>query len=141
LTGDAAPRAITPPDFALSPLGHAVSPDGRRVIVNPATGPAVEFDFDGTGPRPLAGIVPEDVPLRFDQSGRYLFTTVTSAMPARIMRIELTTGERSTWRELNPIDPSGVVAIDRIRISSDGTAHVYSIRRTTSNLALMTDLN
>jgi hypothetical protein len=141
LTGDAAPRAITPPDFALSPLGHAVSPDGKRVIVNPATGPAVEFGFDGTGPRSVAGIVPEDVPLRFDRTGRYLFTTVASVIPARIMRIELATGERSIWRELTPIDPSGVVAIDRIRISADGTAHVYSIRRTTSNLALINDLN
>jgi len=141
LTGEAAPRAITPPDFALSPLGHAVSPDGKRVIVNPATGPAVEFGFDGTGPRPVAGLEPEDVPLRFDQSGRYLFAAVASTVPARIMRIELATGVRSTWRELSPIDPSGVVTVDRVRISADGTAYVYSIRRMTSNVALITGMN
>jgi hypothetical protein len=141
LTGEAAPRAITPPEFALSPLGHAVSPDGKRVIVNPATGTAVEFGFDGSGPRPVTGLEPDDVPLRFDQSGRYLFATVASVIPARIMRIELATGERSTWRELSPMDPSGVVTVDRVRISADGTAYVYSIRRMTSNVALITGLN
>ena len=53
LTGDAAPRAITPDDLPLATVGHAVSPDGKRVVVNPARGIPVEFDVDGSGPRPI----------------------------------------------------------------------------------------
>jgi len=141
LSGDAAPRAITPEDLALSPLGHAVSPDGKRVIVLPVDGPVVEFDLDGAGPRPVPGIEPGDLPLRFDRSGRYLFTVVPSTLPAPIYQIDLSTGKRSLLRELSPVDPAGAFVVDRVQVSADGAAHAYSIRRVTSNVAIMSGWN
>ena len=46
----------------------------------------------------------------------------------------------SAWRELTPGDPAGVSAIDRVNLSADGSAYVYSVRRQLSNVAMMTGL-
>ena len=140
LTDGAAPRAITPPDFALAPLGHVASIDGNRVIVKPADGPAVEFDLDGDGPRPVAGIEADDLPLRFDGDAMHLYVQASSAVPAPIVRVNIVTGKRTLWRELSPIDPAGVFVVDYVTLSADGAAHAYSNRRVISRLLLMEGL-
>jgi serine/threonine protein kinase len=140
LTEGATARAVTPPDFALAPLGHTASIDGSRVIANPAGAPAVEFDLDGSGPRPVPGIEPGDLPLRFDRDGVHLYVQTSSTAPVRIMRVHTVTGKRTLWRELSPLDQAGVFIVDYVRISADGAAHTYSNRRVTSNLMLMEGL-
>ena len=140
LMDGSAARAITPPDLSLAPLGHTASIDGQRVIVKPAGGPAVEFDIDGDGPRPVAGIEPDDLPLRFDLDGVHLYVQASSAVPAPIVRINTETGERALWRELSPIDPAGVFVVDFVSLSADGAAHAYSTRRVISRLSLMEGL-
>ncbi len=137
LTGDAMPRPITPPDLPLTSIGHAVSPDGRRVVVRPVNGTALEFDRDGEGPRSVAGLEPGDTPLRFDRDGKHLFVVVESKLPTPIFRIDLASGEREPWLELSPVAPAGVFVVDRIHLSADGRAYVYSNRRVLSNVAVM----
>jgi hypothetical protein len=61
-------------------------------------------------------------------------------LPGRILRIDLTTGERTPWRELTPLDPAGVASVDRVCLSADGEAYAYSYRRVTSSLGLATGL-
>ena len=136
LTDGAAPRAVTPPDFALAAFGHAVFNDGTRVLLKAADGPAVEFDINGDGPRPVAGLDPSDLPLRFDRDGVHLYVLASSAVPAPIVRVNTVTGQRTLWRELSPIDPAGVFIADYVRISADGAAHAYTSRRMISHLAL-----
>jgi hypothetical protein len=67
---------------------------------------------------------------------RHLFVEASSAVPAPIVRIDLVTGERMLWRELAPIDPAGVFVVDKVQLSADGAAHVYSNRRVISWLVL-----
>ena len=140
LTDGATPRAVTPSDFALAPLGHTASIDGQRVIANPAEGAAVEFDIDGGGPRPVPGIEPGDLPLRFDPDGVHLYIQTSSTAPVQIVRVDTRTGRRTLWRELSPIDQAGIFIADYVRISADGAAHTYSNRRVTSRLMLMEGL-
>jgi hypothetical protein len=140
LVEGAAPRAITPPDFALAPLGHTTSVDGSRVIAKPAGGPAVEFDLDGKGPRPVPGIEPDDLPLRFDPDGMHLYVQTSSTAPVTIVRVNTSTGARALWRELSPIDHAGVFIADYVRVSADGAAYAYSNRRVISSLMLMEGL-
>ena len=42
----------------------------------------------------------------------------------------------SLWRELSPLDPAGVSAVDKVAISADGSAHMYSNKRIISRLVL-----
>jgi serine/threonine protein kinase len=137
LTGSASPRPLTPPDLPLTAIGHAVSPDGRRVVVRPVEGPALACDRDGGAPRPVPGIAPGDLPLRFDRDGKHLFVALGSRVPTPIVRIDLASGEREPWLELSPVDPAGVFVVDRIHLSDDGRAYVYSDRKALSNVAVM----
>jgi hypothetical protein len=140
LTDGAVPRAITPPDLVLASQGHVASADGPRLIVNPANGPAVEFDIDGNGPFPLSGVEPGDLPLGLDRDGKHLYVQASFAVPSPIVRVNLETGKRALWRELSPLDPSGVFVVDRVKISADGAAHVYSNRRVISWLTIIDGL-
>jgi len=137
LTGDATPRRITPPDLPLTAIGHAVSPDGRRVVACPVNGPVRQFDRAGGEPRAVPGIEPGDLPLRFDRDGTHLFVALGPRVPTPIVRIDLASGEREPWLELSPVDPAGVFVVDRIHLSDDGRAYVFSDRKVLSNVAVM----
>jgi hypothetical protein len=140
LDGDAEPVAVTPADFPLAPNGHQVSLDGRRVLARPAQGAAVEFSINGDGPRPVPGLLPSDLPLQFDRDGRHVYVQSGQTIPSPIYRVDTVTGERALWRELSPRDAAGVFTVDRVRMSADGSAYVYSIRRVVSSLELITGL-
>ena len=137
LDGTTPPRALTPVAFPLAANGHVVSLDGRRIIALPAGAAAVEFDGDGQGPQPVAGLLPTDLPLQFDRDGRHLYVQAAMGIPSPIVRVDTATGERTPWLELSPLDPAGVVNVDRVQVSADGKAYIYSIRRHVSWLVLV----
>ncbi|MBE0566483.1 MAG: protein kinase [Krumholzibacteria bacterium] len=140
LDGVSAPTAITPEGYALAAYGHVVSRDGRRLVVVPSTGAAVAFTGDGEGPQAVPGVLPTDLPLGLDSDGRHLFVQVARTLPSPILRIDLESGERTLLAALSPRDPGGVSVVDRVRISDDGDAYVYSIRRVVSELNLVEGL-
>jgi len=140
LDGTSPAVAITPDDFSLAAHGHVFSPDGRQIVVRPTTGAPVAFTADGEGPQPLAGVLPTDLPVGLDRDGRHLYVQETQAIPSPIYRVDLVTGVRELHAELSPGDPAGVAAIDRVRISDDGEAYVYSIRRIISDLKVVDGL-
>jgi len=130
-------RAITPADFPLAAQGHIVARDGTRAIVKPVHGSAVGFSLDGQGPQALPGLEADDLPLGFDQNGTHCYVLESGRIPALIVRVDLESGEREPWRELAPADKAGVFQIDRVRISADGSAHIYSVRRVLTGLRLI----
>ena len=137
LADGATPEAVSPPDLALAPTGHVLSADGKRLIVKPAEGPALQIDVDGGESRPVTGIAPGDLPLRFDRDGRHLYVQATFEVPAQIVRVNTMNGRRTPWRELAPLDPAGVSVVDWVSVSADGAAHVYSTRRVVSTLMVV----
>jgi serine/threonine protein kinase len=136
LDGGVAPQPVTPPDFVIGIVGHVVAPDSKSIIVSTPGGPAVRFPIEGGDPDPVPGLLETDLPLRFETNGRYLFVQAAHAVPCPIIRIDTQTGERTLWRELSPLDPAGVSAVDKVSISADGSAHMYSNKRIISQLIL-----
>jgi len=55
-------------------------------------------------------------------------------MPARIYRLNVTTGQRTLLRKLMPSDPAGVERIGPILITPDGKTCVYGYHRALSDL-------
>jgi hypothetical protein len=51
------------------------------------------------------------------------------AVPALVYRVELNTGHRQLWKELNPPDPAGINFIRTPHISADGKAYAYNYNR------------
>ncbi len=60
-------------------------------------------------------------------TGGRLFVQSRAALPARVERVDVATGERQPWLELTPPDPAGVQSIGPVHLSADGKAYVYSI--------------
>jgi len=136
LDGNSAPQPVTPPDFVIGIIGHVAAPDSKSVIVSTPNGPAVRFPIEGGDPEPVPGLLATDLPLRFEANGRYLFVQGAHAVPCPIIRVDTHTGERTLWRELSPLDPAGVSAVDKVAVSADGSAHMYSNKRIISQLTL-----
>jgi hypothetical protein len=55
----------------------------------------------------------------------------------RFYRVELTTGQRTFWKSVEPADAAGIDAIGRVMMSADNKAYVYSYVRTLSDLYLV----
>jgi hypothetical protein len=119
-------------------LGRLLAASGPDARAWPERQP--RRSIDGDGPRPVPGLLPTDLPLQFDRDGRHVYVQAGQNMPSPIYRVDTVTGERTLWRELAPRNAAGVFAVDRVRISADGTAYVYSIRRAVSSLVLITGL-
>jgi len=138
--GGGTPRAVTPADLALDPYPPVITRGGARFVIRPADSVPVEVDLDGGEYRAVPGLVATDEPLSSTADGRALFVRAASTVPAVIDRVDLDTGRRETWRRLSPGDATGVIAVDRILLSADGTAYAYSNRRVVSTLMLVQGL-
>jgi Tol biopolymer transport system component len=128
------PRPVTPDGTRLG----FVSPDGRQVLVSTARGGFQIYPLDGGGsPRDVSGARPEDAVIRWTPDARAVLVASVSDVPARVEKLDLTTGRRELFKTLGPADLTGVLQISPIAISDDGKSHAYSCRRMTSHLFLV----
>ncbi len=135
-----APRPFTPegvgPDWAVEPDGGAVvatGPDRRLLVYGIAA--------DAPEPEPVRGALAGDVPIRFSPDGRALYVLVRGDGPASVIeRIDVSTGERSAWREVGPAGVVGALGIPRVFLSADGQSYVYTYVRLLDELFLVDGL-
>ena len=78
------------------------------------------------------------MPVRWAADGRFVFVQRGQDVPLRVDKIEVATGARSSYKELPPLDPAGVMVAGPIRLSADGQSYVYSYRRVLDELMLAT---
>jgi hypothetical protein len=133
------PRPITPEGVSL-PVAKPISPDGKTIT---ALGPDRRFMLypsEPGEPLPVRGIQNGEVPIRWTADGRAIWVYRTNEVPAKVYRLDVTTGERSLWKELTPPDPAGVLLIGPILMTPDGKSYVYSYRRTLDELFLVEGL-
>ncbi|HEY6929270.1 MAG TPA: hypothetical protein VJA66_06305, partial [Thermoanaerobaculia bacterium] len=127
------PRAITPDGTT----DGAISPDGKQIAVQSRPGVIQVFPVDGGAPHPISGTTINDLILRWSADGRSLFVTSYFDVPARVEKIDISTGRRELFATLGPADLTGVVQIAPIVLSDDGKSHAYASRRMTSHLFLV----
>lgn len=132
------PKAISPEGVAI--FGKSISPDGGLVAALGPDGRIALFPTAGGPPRTLPGQVPGDQPVRWTPDGRALYVAESSRLRTRIVRLDVVTGRRETWKELVPADPAGVSLIAPFHLAADGRSYVYSYRRLLSDLYLVQGL-
>jgi len=135
---DGRPRAITPEGVSF--LFHVVSPDGKSVVATGTDRRIAIYPTEPGEPRAVAGLEPDDIPLRWTADGASIFVYRPSAPPLRVEKVDVKTGRRSLWKELRPPDPSGVEQVGPIQIAPNETSYVYSYRRALDELYLATGL-
>jgi Tol biopolymer transport system component len=116
------------------------APDGTAALGVTGDGAWSIYPTDGSSPRPVAEIGPDDTPFGWSEDGRWLFVQDGSDVPARVDRIDVATGRRTHFREFAPAVLSGLIAVE-IRdpvLPADGSRYSYQYVRTNSTLFLAT---
>jgi Tol biopolymer transport system component/predicted Ser/Thr protein kinase len=132
------PKAISPE--GVDAQNFAISPDGQMIVgIGPDQKgylyPAAEGE-----PRPVSGMEPGDIPINWSQDARSIYLCRTGEVPAKVYRLELATGKKTVWKQIAPLDPTGVSTIGPILMTPDGKTYVYGFHRTLGDLYLVEGL-
>ena len=109
-----------------------LSPDGTELAARDLSGNITIYPLQGEHVRTVPN-TQGMLPLTWSSDGQFLFTTVSDELPARLLRVEITSGNQQQARQFTPSD-SGVYVIWGIRITPDGKTYAYSYRQTLSTL-------
>ena len=130
------PRAITPEGITYC----SPSPDGKWVAAKDSSVNAGRlYPVDGGAPRDIAGLAPGEA-FSWSADPNYLYVHQGKDIPFKIYRLDITTGKREFFRELNPMDMTGVCDLTNVMVSADGRAYVYGFTRQLSDLYLVKGL-
>ena len=125
------PKPIAPEDFSLcaAPL---TSDD--RYCVGCSKGQQYLIPVNGGGPKPVPGLKRGNEVIGFSSDSRFAYVQALDSLPARIDRIDVTTGERSEWKTFQPSNLAGITAIGPILLSADLKAYAYNYESIISDL-------
>jgi Tol biopolymer transport system component/predicted Ser/Thr protein kinase len=132
------PKAISPE--GVDAQAFAVSPDGQFVVGIGPDQKGYLFSATGGDARPVNGIEAGDIPITWSQDGRSIYLYRSGEVPAKVYRLELATGKRTVWKQIAPLDPTGVSTIGPILMTPDGKTYVYGFHRTLGDLYLVEGL-
>jgi eukaryotic-like serine/threonine-protein kinase len=130
-------RAITPEGVRSNGL---ISPDGETVA---AVGPdqrCTLYPAVGGDARPVPGMTPGELPAAWETDGHALYVFRTGELPAHVDRLDIATGKRTLWKEVQPPDPAGIDSIRGLMLSRDAKAYAYGYIRLLSDLYLVEGL-
>jgi len=116
--------------------GAVVSPDGMTVAASGPERRMLLYPTELGEPRAAPGLLPDERIVRWTADSRSLWAYSPNEVPVKVFRVDMTTGERSLWKELIPPDPAGVLTMGPIVMTPDGRSYAYSYRRTLDELFL-----
>jgi eukaryotic-like serine/threonine-protein kinase len=132
------PKAIS--REGVDAAAFAISPDGQLVVGIGPDQKGYLFSSAGADPRIVNGMEPGDIPINWSQDARSIYLYRTGEVPAKVYRLELGTGKKTVWKQIAPLDPTGVSTIGPILMTPDGKTYVYGFHRTLGDLYLVEGL-
>ena len=132
------PHPITVEGVGVVNYTHFVSPDGQFFPGLDANRNSFVYSVQSGEGKPVPGLNPAEV--AFGWTGDESVYVYRPAVPALVYQVELSTGHRQLWKELNPPDPAGINFIRSPHISADGKAYAYNYNRVLSSLYLVDGL-
>jgi hypothetical protein len=135
-----APRPVAPPGTRFALASKPVTPDGRAALLRDGDGQPLLFDLAGGPPRAVAGLEAGDEFIRWSGDGRLLYAYRPGEVPARVFRVDASSGRREAWLELQPADRAGVLAVNPVQLTPDGRGYVYGYRRVLSDLYVVSGI-
>jgi WD40 repeat protein len=122
----------------------ALSPDSRLVAYSTKERQVTVVPIAGGPPRRVPGAIlePNENLLQWSADGRYLFTVRNDDLPARIWRLDIETGKKTLWKEVQPANAAGLVSLFYFAMARDGRSYAYSYNRVdSSDLYIVDGLN
>jgi hypothetical protein len=134
-------RRALPEGFHLYWYGSTFSPDGKQVA---AAGPGqklVLIPIDGGEPRPVPGALSWEAPVGWSNDQRFLYVFGSPIeLPVKIHRIDLASGRRELWTEIQPRDPAAFGGFTNITFTPDRKSYAYGMNRFLCTLYLVEGL-
>ncbi len=131
------PRAFSPEGmnstFVPAPNGElvaAIGPDRKLYI----------YPVNGGEPRLVPGVHTGEAPAGWSSDGRTLFVFQYGQIPTQVVQIDVATGQRKLWKELDPADAAGIDTINGVMMTDDAKGYVYGYIRTLCDLYLVEGL-
>jgi len=108
-------------------MTHPVpTPDGNHVSMRRADGSFARFPVGGGDPIPTPGMRRDERPCGWSPDGSAVYVFQRGKIPSRVDRIDLGTGERTPWIELEPMNRSGTVGFWSVILTPDGERYAAS---------------
>jgi len=133
------PQPLTPEGIVL----NEVTPDGERVLVRD---PERKYFFYPLHSKESPSAVPQlktdDGVIGWAADGHTLFVRegAQKAWTMRVLRVDLSTGKRQLFKEVEPPDRSGILGLGPIQVTPDGKTYVYGFGRRLSDLYVVEGL-
>ena len=121
-------------------FSRTISADGKWVA---ATGPDQKnylVPITGGTPRLLSNLMAGDQPSGWTADGSSLYVYTRGQIPARVYRLNVQSGEKTLWKELQPYEIAGMYEASRVLPTPDGKTYVASYRQQLSYLFLLDGL-
>ena len=132
------PLPISPE--GINGTSFAVSPDGKSIAGIGPDEKGYLYPASGGDPRPIPGFAAGEEIIGWGTGGKWLNIYQPGELPAKVYRLDVSTGQRTLWKQLIPSDPAGVEHVGPILITEDGKTCVYGYHRTLSDLYLVEGL-
>jgi Tol biopolymer transport system component len=110
----------------LSGVSPLASPDGNSVVVMSIDRTLRLYPVDGSEPSQIQGVGRREMAMSWSEDGRSLYVIEPGDVPAAVHLLNLSTGERRRWKELRPVDATGVERINRVRVAPQSDAYAYT---------------
>ena len=130
------PRAVTPEGV----VGCRPSPDGKWIASRNIASKQVRlYPLDGGEPRAILGLLPGES-FAWTSDSKFMFVHQSEQPPVKIYRLNIMTGQRQLFKELNPMDMTGLCGLGHIILSEDGRSYIYGYTRLLSDLYMVRGL-
>jgi hypothetical protein len=130
------PRPVTPEGV----VSCSASPDGKWVAGKGfGSEETLLYPIAGGQPIAITGLQPGEG-FTWTADPKFIYVNQWREMPVKIYRLNIDTGQRKLFREVNPSDATGLCDLSNIRLSADGRAYVYGYTRMLSDLYLVKGL-
>ena len=121
----------------IDPLVLVLSPDGQQVVGVGPDEKAYFYPVAGGEPKAVPGIEMGEQPIQWSDDAKAIYFYKPGDLPAKVYRLDLSTGHKTLWKELMPSDSAGVSRIGPILITPDGKSCLYGYHRILSDLYLV----
>jgi len=133
--GGGTPRAVSAEGF--HQFGRTISSDGKWVAGRGPDQKVYLIPIGGGAPRVLSTLMAGDQPSGWTADGTSLYVYTRGQIPAHVYRVNVQSGEKTLWKELQPYETAGMYEASRVFPTPDGKRYVASYRQQLSDLFLV----